>query len=30
VGKWLFWQKGVVKEVEYKDSKITNVNDSSQ
>jgi len=30
VGKWFFWQKGVVKEVEYKDSKITNVNDSSQ
>ena len=30
VGKWLFWQKGVLKEVEYKDSKITDVNDRSQ
>jgi antitoxin component YwqK of YwqJK toxin-antitoxin module len=30
VGKWLFWQKGVVKEVDYKDSKITNVNDRTQ
>lgn len=30
VGKWLFWQKGVLKEVDYKDSKITNVTDLSQ
>lgn len=30
VGKWLFWQAGVKKEVEYKNSKITNVKDSNQ
>ncbi len=30
VGKWFFWQNGVVKEVEYKNSKITGVNDISQ
>lgn len=30
VGKWLFWQDDVVKEVEYKNSKIASVNESSQ
>ena len=30
VGKWVFWQDGVQKEVEYKNSKITNVSDISQ
>jgi len=30
VGKWLFWQDGVKKEVEYKNSKITDVNEVSQ
>ncbi|MFC4722590.1 toxin-antitoxin system YwqK family antitoxin [Geojedonia litorea] len=30
IGKWLFWQAGVKKEVEYKNSKITGVKDSNQ
>ena len=30
VGKWVFWQDGVKKVVEYKDSKITDVSDVSQ
>jgi antitoxin component YwqK of YwqJK toxin-antitoxin module len=30
VGKWKFWQDGVVKEVVYKNSRITDVSDISQ
>jgi antitoxin component YwqK of YwqJK toxin-antitoxin module len=30
VGKWFFWQKGVLKEVDYKNSKIASVSDLSQ
>jgi len=30
VGTWLFWQDGVKKVVEFKDSKITNVSEASQ
>ncbi|HKK12992.1 MAG TPA: hypothetical protein VJ945_09165 [Flavobacteriaceae bacterium] len=30
VGTWLFWQDGVVKKVEYKNSKIADVSEVSQ
>ena len=30
VGTWVFWQDGVKKEVEYKNSRITDVSDVSQ